>query len=213
LQDVLLAYRRLLLRIEPEDSWIPPYDRSPAGTRHVEARSNRSSWRRNALTSAIQHAVVAEGWTSGCGAGCAFGALRRIKDRLEWVEPASDRRITADRRDQQISGACGSHVGNSHGFGSVATQFLVRGLQELDWRAAAEWFKPPPPDGVDMPSGHVARHLTGGIGEDDDGKLESLCLVDGHDSDALGAFFHDGRLVRLSAIRVCLHLLDEGAKR
>jgi hypothetical protein len=54
---------------------------------------------------AVQYAVVAEGWTSGCGAGCALGARRRIKDRLERVEPASDRRVATDRRDQQIAGA------------------------------------------------------------------------------------------------------------
>src|SRR5438874_872915 len=72
LQDVLLAYRCLLLNIEPEDGGTPPYDRSPAGTRHMEAGSNRSSWGRNALASAVQHAVVAERWTSGCGAGCAL---------------------------------------------------------------------------------------------------------------------------------------------
>src|SRR5262245_3195512 len=137
LQDMLLAYRRLLLRIEPEDGGIPPYDRSPAGTRHVQARSNRSSWGRNALASAVQYAVVAEGWTSGCGAGCALGARRRIKDRLEWVEPASGRRVATDRRDQQIAGTRGSHIGHPYGLGSVATQFLVRGLQEFDWRAAA----------------------------------------------------------------------------
>jgi hypothetical protein len=53
----------------------------------------------------VQYAVVAEGWTSGCGAGCALGARRRIKDRLERVEPASDRRVATDRRDQQIAGA------------------------------------------------------------------------------------------------------------
>src|SRR5262249_40909277 len=155
LQDVLLAHRSLLLHIEPKDGRVPPYDRSLAGTRHVEAGSNRSSWGRNTLASAIQHAVAAEGWTSGCGAGSAFGALRRIKDRLEWVEPASDRRIAADRRDQEVPGACGSYIGNSHGFGSVAAQFLVGSLQELDWRAAAEWFKPPPADGIDMPARYI----------------------------------------------------------
>src|SRR5215831_12792513 len=103
----------------------------------MEAGSNRSSWGRNALASAVQHAVVAERWTSGCGAGCALGARRRIKDRLEWVEPASDGRVATDWRDQQIAGARGGHIGHPYGLGSVATQFLVRGLQEFDWRAAA----------------------------------------------------------------------------
>jgi hypothetical protein len=56
-------------------------------------------------------------------------------------------------------------------------------------------------------------HLAGRIGKDHDGEFQSFRLVDGHDSDAFGAFFHDWRLVRLATLRVCLDSFDEGAER
>jgi hypothetical protein len=36
--------------------------------------------------------------------------------------------------------------------------------------------------------------------------------VDGHNSDALGAFLDDRRLVRLTTFGIGLHLFDEGAE-
>src|SRR5260370_30721482 len=137
LQDVLLAQRRLLFDIEPEDSGIPPYDGRPASTRPVEARSNRSSWRRNAIAAAVQDAVVAEDRTPGRGTSYALGVLRRIKDWLEYVEPACDRCVATDRRDQEGAGARGRHIGNSYRFRPVAAQFLLGSLKDLHGRAAA----------------------------------------------------------------------------
>src|SRR5262249_39347892 len=156
------------------------YYGQPASTRRVEARSNGASWGRNAIAAAVQHAVVAEDWTSRRRPRPTLGVLRRVKDRLQYVQPACDGGIATDRGDQEVAGARGSYVGNSYGFSSVATQFLVRGLQELDWRAATEWFKPPPPNGVDMPAGYITRHLAGRISKDDYWKLQSLRLVDRH---------------------------------
>src|SRR5262249_7520471 len=109
-------------------------------------------------------------------------------------------------------GARCCHVGNSYAFGSVTTQFLFGGIKELDRRAATEWLKPPPADRVDVAAGYFARHLAGRICKDDHGELQSLRLVHGHNSHAVGAFFHDRSLVRLTAFRIGFHLFDEGAE-
>jgi hypothetical protein len=104
----------------------------------VHARSNRSSWGRNALASAVQYAVVAEGWTSGCGAGCALGARRRIKDRLERVEPASDRRVATDRRDFTFRVEIWDDTGDSIGEHIAGVDDLE--VAEATYRAAvARW--------------------------------------------------------------------------
>src|SRR5262249_43326928 len=163
-----------------------------------KARSNRSSWRRNAITSAIQHAVVAKDRTPGRRTSCAPGVIRRIKDWPEYVEPACDRRVATDRRDQEVAGASCRHIGNSHALGTVAAQFLCGSLKKLRGRTATQWFKPPPAGWVDMAAGNVTCHPAGWVSEHDDRKLQPLSLVDSHNSDAFGTFLHDRRLVRFT---------------
>lgn len=138
--------------------------------------------------------------------------MRGIEDWVEYGEPTVDLLVPADGDDEKIARPSGGNVGDPDRLVLLPLLLFGGGLEKLDRCRTAERLKPNSADGVDVPVRVVALRITGGIRQDEDRKLESLRLMQGHQPHALGSFLDDRRFIRLAVFAIQIQFVDETRK-
>ena len=126
--------RHLFLDFERKRCRVPPHDRWPDRPSVDAGQAGPSPWQGDASRAPVDHAVLAEGRAARCPSGVPARVVRRVEHRVEHLEPAFDRLIAANRRDQEVTRAGRRDIGNPDRLGLIALQLLVGSFQKLDRR-------------------------------------------------------------------------------
>ena len=140
--------------------------------------------------------------------------VRRVDGVVQRVEPPSLVRPVADGgHHEQVTRARGGDIRQPLTFGLVAGRFLRIVQEQVHGGPSANLERTELALGIQPAAGVGARQLARQIGEDDDGKLEALCLVDGHHPDAVAALFQNRGFGRLRVLRRHAQIVDEAPER
>jgi hypothetical protein len=108
----------------------------------MQAGSDWPHGRRTAAVPALEDAILPESGAAQRRFGSVPPIIRRVKRRIEHLEPPRHWLIATDRPNQQVAGARHRNIGDPDRLCSIPVQFLIGSLQEFDGRAAAERLQP-----------------------------------------------------------------------
>ena len=137
----------------------------------------------------------------------------RIDRRVQRLNPALTFFVADGGNHEEISRARRGDIGQTSTLGAVAPKLVLLVIDQIPRRTTGELNRTHAPCGVEIAAGGRAVQLGRHVHEHDDGELEALRLVDGHQPDAVAALFENRRFGRLSAFRLRAQLVEKPAER